>query len=355
MHLPTPPDLALPAVSTLPDCADYHLTLAPYLPDLNSLSTTLLSHLTSLDLPGLRNLYATTNPALSALGFSLALMPVFFVVSEANKNYSQVDRVWSILPTVYHAHYAVWAHLNHLPTQRMNTLLAFSFLWSARLTFNYWRKGGYEVGSEDYRWNIIKDKIGTVGLVVLNILFISSVQSILLWAITTPAYLLLLTARHDPTTENLSDILAPFVLLTLLALETLADNQMSSYQAAKRNYQRTAKPTASPYTRAQLDRGFCTTGLWRYSRHPNFACEQAIWLTIYAWGCLATGTWWNWTGVGALGYLGVFAGSTPLTEWVSGGKYPEYRVYQRRVGRFVPKLFGKGWDEAEMEKMGKKK
>lgn len=21
-----------------------------------------------------------------------------------------------------------------------------------RLTFNYWRKGGYQIGSEDYRW-----------------------------------------------------------------------------------------------------------------------------------------------------------------------------------------------------------
>lgn len=23
-----------------------------------------------------------------------------------------------------------------------------------RLTFNYWRKGGYQIGSEDYRWYV---------------------------------------------------------------------------------------------------------------------------------------------------------------------------------------------------------
>lgn len=31
-------------------------------------------------------------------------------------------------------------------------LLPKSNFLKARLTFNYWRKGGYEIGSEDYRW-----------------------------------------------------------------------------------------------------------------------------------------------------------------------------------------------------------
>ena len=44
----------------------------------------------------------------------------------------------------------------------------------------------------------------------------------------------------------------------------------------------------------------------------------------------------------------VFQGSTPITEWISGGKYPEYELYKKRVGRFLPKLGG-GWNEKEME------
>ena len=104
-----------------------------------------------------------------------------------------------------------------------------------------------------------------------------------------------------------------------------------------------------------MDRGFNTTGLWRYSRHPNFAAEQAIWVILYLWGAVgAGGVWWNWTVVGAIAYLGVFAGSTPITEWISQGKYPEYKIYKERVGRFLPNLLGKGWDEKEMEVLGPK-
>ena len=54
-----------------------------------------------------------------------------------------------------------------------------------------------------------------------------------------------------------------------------------------------------------------------------------------------------------ISYSLVFQGSTPITEWISGSKYPEYALYKERVGRFLPSL-GKGWDEDEMEQLGPK-
>lgn len=153
-----------------------------------------------------------------------------------------------------------------------------------------------------------------------------------------------------------------FYFLTLVSLvifEWFADGQQWSYHQAKASYQQTAKVPAG-YTRAQLDRGFLTSGLWSYSRHPNFAAEQSIWLVLYLWSCAATHTLGHWYGVGnwsvggVVSYLLIFAGSTPITEWISSGKYAEYKLYQERVGRFVPKLFGKGWDEAEAERVGPK-
>jgi hypothetical protein len=47
---------------------------------------------------------------------------------------------------------------------------------------------------------------------------------------------------------------------------------------------------------------------------------------------------YNWTGLGAFGLLCIFQGSTWLTEKLSAQKYPEYKEYQRRVGRFIPRL-----------------
>ena len=107
------------------------------------------------------------------------------------------------------------------------------------------------------------------------------------------------------------------------------------YHAAKSAY-KTAGAIMAGYDKAELERGFLTSGLWGYSRHPNFAAEQSIWFFLYQWGCFATKNLYSWSGVGALSLVLLFQGSTWLTELITSGKYPEYREYQRQVGMFVP-------------------
>ena len=130
-------------------------------------------------------------------------------------------------------------------------------------------------------------------------------------------------------------------ILSLVALIATADQQQWNFQNAKYAYRASAKSQPG-YTNAELDLGCCTRGRGRHSRHPNFACEQAVWVTLYLWSCAATGTPYNWSGIGALSYLALFQGSTWLTELLSASKYPDYRDYQRKVGMFVP-LPGSGW------------
>jgi hypothetical protein len=168
--------IAIPMIKTLSDCASYSKTIEPYIPQLYALPEKILANIG--DLQALKDVYASTNPIISGFAFSLALFPIFLVISEVNRNWSQVDRVWSILPTVYHIHYAVWARMHGLETQRVDNVMAFSVLWTLRLTFNYWRRGGYQIGSEDYRWNLIKGWIGTPAFFLLNVFFTSSVQSV---------------------------------------------------------------------------------------------------------------------------------------------------------------------------------
>ena len=38
-----------------------------------------------------------------------------------------------------------------LPSPKLERIATLTML-QIRLTFNYWRKGGYQIGSEDYRW-----------------------------------------------------------------------------------------------------------------------------------------------------------------------------------------------------------
>jgi steroid 5-alpha reductase family enzyme len=91
------------------------------------------------------------------------------------------------------------------------------------------------------------------------------------------------------------------------------------------------------FQKADLDRGFITSGLWGYSRHPNFAAEQSIWFILYQWSCFTSKTLYNWAAVGPSFLILLFQGSTWLTELITAGKYSEYPEYQRNVGMFVPK------------------
>ncbi|KAF2758063.1 DUF1295-domain-containing protein [Pseudovirgaria hyperparasitica] len=326
---------ALPAVKTLADCTSYTKTVAPFVPQLKTLPQQVWAHISNTD--DLVKIYTNTNPLITAIAFALALAPIFLLLSEINKNYSQVDRVWSILPAVYNGHYALWAHLNGLPTQRLDNLLAFSVVWSLRLTFNYWRRGGYQIGSEDYRWEIVKNKVGPALMFIFNVVFISLAQSILLMMITMPTYVLMIAAKHSQPDMSFSDIVFARVLMGLVLLEFFADQQQWNYQGAKKQYRETAKVPPG-YLRSDLDRGFISTGLWSFSRHPNFLAEQSIWVVLYQWSCFATDQYYNWAGIGALSYLFLFQASTWLTELLTAGKYPEYKTYQAKVGRFLPKL-----------------
>ena len=107
------------------------------------------------------------------------------------------------------------------------------------------------------------------------------------------------------------------------------------YQEAKKSYQNTAK-VPSGFHREDLDRGFNTISMWSYSRHPNFAAEQSVWVLLYLWGAFVTKGWINWTIIGPIAYLGLFQASTWFTELISARKYPEYKEYQKRVGMFLP-------------------
>ncbi|KAL6703838.1 hypothetical protein ACN47E_009057 [Coniothyrium glycines] len=335
-------DLALPVVKTVQECADHTITVVPFLQQYYDLPYNVVAHIT--DLHALRDIYLHTNPLMTALAFATFFVtPLVLLVSEVNRNYSQVDRLWSILPVIYNVHYAVWAHLNGLPTLQLNHVMAVSLIWGARLTFNYWRKGGYQVGSEDYRWNIVKDYIGPAGMFILNVTFIALGQNILLWLITTPTYVLLLTARITGNTLSTYDTFFGRAMLGVVVMEYVADQAQWNYHKAKEAFAKTAKVPAG-YTREQIERGFNSTGIFAWSRHPNFAAEQSFWILLYQWSCLESNTILNWTGAGALGYLILFQASTWLTELITAGKYPEYVIYQRRVGKFLPSILTKSMD-----------
>jgi hypothetical protein len=122
--------MALPVVKSAVDCSDFTNTVLPYTYQLKALPQTVFESIS--DPAALRQIYLDTNPLISAFAFTLFISSIFLIVSEFNKNYSQVDRAWSILPTIYNAHYTLYAHMLGLETKRLDMLLTASALWSVR-------------------------------------------------------------------------------------------------------------------------------------------------------------------------------------------------------------------------------
>ncbi|KAH8423293.1 DUF1295 domain protein [Aspergillus melleus] len=335
--------LPLPTIESVKDCASFSHTVLPFLSQLTVLPERLQLAATAKDVVILKDIYLSTNPFVSALGFSLLLSAFFLVFSEINRNYSQVDRFWSLLPALYNVHFAVWARMSDLRTHSLDTIAVLSVIWSIRLTYNYWRKGGYKIGSEDYRWEVIRSRVTNRAVFFLfNLTFISVIQSLLLLLLAAPTYnFVLLAQRPDLKSFELPDLAFSRVAFFFLIIEFFADQQQWHFHCAKHEYQNTARISGQykdQFTPEDLERGFAVTGLWSLSRHPNFAAEQAIWLTLYLWNCYRTESFVQWTGLGIFGLFLIFQGSVRLTESISASKYPEYSDYQARVGRFIPRL-----------------
>ncbi|KAM3548808.1 hypothetical protein MY1884_009016 [Beauveria asiatica] len=326
----------IPAILSIEDCADYSKTVQPFLPQLYALPQVLMNN--GANLTGLKDIYLQTNPLVTGFSSSVLLGAVFLAVSELNRNYSQVDRLWSILPNLYVIHFAVWARLAGLPYHRLDLVAIATTAWSIRLTFNYWRKGGYNIGSEDYRWCIVMKQVSRPVSFLFNVTFISFFQSVLLFAFSAaPTYNILLTTRFEPEITK-ADWMYFYIILGLVLSEWISDGQQWDYHQAKHSYLKTAK-VPKGWFQEELDRGFLASGMWAYSRHPNFFAEQAIWFVLYQWSCFATNTLYSWAGVGSLALIALFQGSTWLTELISAGKYSEYAHYQKQVGMFMPTSF----------------
>jgi steroid 5-alpha reductase family enzyme len=168
--------------------------------------------------------------------------------------------------------------------------------------------------------------------------------------ITAPTYILLLCSLINGDELSSYDHFFSKTIFVLVLVEFFADQQQWDFHRAKEQYRSTAKvPKAYKYTREQLDRGFNTSGLWAWSRHPNFAAEQGVWMCLYQWCCCESGTYMNFCFAGAISYLILFQASTWLTELLSANKYAEYKVYRQRVGKFLPKRDTKSMDAAKVE------
>ena len=114
------------------------------------------------------------------------------------------------------------------------------------------------------------------------------------------------------------------IWLVGLTIEAVADAQKSAFKAKQ--------PEGE---------GFITTGLWRYSRHPNYFGEMLVWwgLFVFSVPFLQGAAFAVVLGPVFITLLLLFVSGIPLLERSADAKYgedPAYREYKRRTSVLVP-------------------
>lgn len=271
---------------------------------------------------------------LNGLYFALGTAALTFITAEITRNCSQIDKLWSILPVIYIWYIAYESDWN----TRIVLMAVLITCWGARLTFNFARRGGYSwkfwTGEEDYRWEILRQNPALNKRwkwTLFNFGFISFYQSLLIYSFTFPA---IMATQGNDTPLNWMDFVCMTVFILLLIIETVADQQQYDYQTEKYRRKNAGEPLTGMYAQ-----GFISRGLFKYVRHPNYAAEQGMWLVIYFFGVAATWRWLNWSGTGIVLLLLLFNSSADFSEGISLKKYPAYKNYVKKVGRFFPKLW----------------
>lgn len=259
------------------------------------------------------------------LGVAIAFS---FIAGAITRNYSHVDRLWSILPGVYAL---VWMQ-DYYSNPRYVIAAILVLAWSVRLTANFALKGGYDFNfkkgfyGEDYRWVILKEKVKNRFVFELfNLFFISTFQLSLIFAITLPIY------YYGQVTGPISVFeMALFVIHGLLLLtETCADGQQLKY------YKMRSDAKYQSNKRVQL--GFNTFGLWKYSRHPNYISEVSQWIVVYLYLQVSTGAF-HFSAIGSISLLLLFIATTTMAEVITSSKYPAYKMWKKATPPWIPFL-----------------
>ena len=149
----------------------------------------------------------------------------------------------------------------------------------------------------------------------------------LLQAITVAVVMLpvsYLLDQDDPPGLGAWSIAGAAVWLVGLLIEAVADAQKAAFRAKEENRGR-----------------FVASGLWRYSRHPNYFGEMLVWwgLFLYVVPALHGAAFALVVGPVFITLLLLFVSGIPLLEKSADEKYGSdaaYRDYKRRTSILVP-------------------
>ena len=245
-----------------------------------------------------------------------ALMTILWIVSVRLRDASIVDPWWSIAFLLVAAHTVLRTGI----TPGKALLLAAVAAWALRLWLHLLLRS---LGRpEDPRYAAFRAKYGPERYWWFSYFQVFLLQGALVVFISAP--LQLAGAASSPDPVSITDLLGLGAFLTGFGIEAVADAHLARYRRA-----RAASGPGAPGPVLE-------SGLWRFSRHPNYFGEALLWWSFWL---LALDAPWGWATVFApalMTFLLVKVSGVAMLDAHMAAKRPEYAEYMRRTSGFVP-------------------
>ncbi|HEX5591233.1 MAG TPA: DUF1295 domain-containing protein [Candidatus Limnocylindrales bacterium] len=261
---------------------------------------------------------------LATLVLSVAFMTVLWLISLAVRDASIVDPFWGLTFVLIAWLAYVAAYLMQgpacapeqceapWPPPLAPLVPALVTVWGLRLSiYLAWRNLGK---GEDYRYVRMRERFGP-SFPVASLVVVFLFQAVLAWLVSWPVQFTRAIDLEPSTPLFLAGI---GLWLLGLAFETIGDLQLAAFRRDPANRGRV------------LD-----TGLWRYTRHPNYFGDACVW-----WGffliAASVGQWWTIVGPILMTVLLVRVSGAGLLESTIVERRPGYAEYIRRTSGFLP-------------------
>ncbi|MDT8392997.1 MAG: DUF1295 domain-containing protein [Bacteroidales bacterium] len=248
---------------------------------------------------------------LQALPIIIVLVTILWIVSIFIKNVSIIDLFWGVGFVIVNTYYFFMSGEMHT---RKILLLVLVAIWGLRLSiYLTWRNAGK---GEDYRYQEFRRNFGEKRYWWYSYFQVFLLQGALIMLVSLP-----LLAAHvytDSNGLNWLDYAALAVWTIGFIFEAGGDLQLALFKR-------------KPENRGKV----YSSGLWKYTRHPNYFGDSAVWWS-YALFCIAAGSYWPVIGSVLMTLLIIKVSGVALLDRSMPERRPEYADYIGKTSAFIP-------------------
>jgi steroid 5-alpha reductase family enzyme len=247
---------------------------------------------------------------LTGLGLVGSGAYVLWLFSLARRDASIVDRFWGLgfvmIAAWYLSRGSGWPGRSYL-------LLGLTAAWGIRLSaYIHLRNRGKPEDPRYARWRAA----GGESYWWTSLFRVFLLQALILWIVSAP----LLAGQTSPTPPRWTvlDFAGTMLWLIGFIFEVVGDAQLAAFRRDPANAGHVL-----------------STGLWRYTRHPNYFGECCVWWGFYLFA-VAAGGWWSIISPLLMTFLLLRVSGVALLEKDIRERRPDYASYIKRTNAFIP-------------------